>query len=289
VPRYGRSVVAVPLRQGRPLWIDDPNLALSYHVRDVALAGSADEAALARFAGGLLSQPLDHDKPLWELWLVERLAGERFALVAKTHHALVDGEDNRDLVSVLLDSEPGAPRPESASAWLPPPRPGPAQLLLEALTERASDPREAVATVRALGARTREELEWRDLDPLARTGAPPRSRLNVPIGPDRRFTWIEIGLGRLRKAKERLGGTVNDAVLTAVAGAVGRYSASTARIPTASSCARSCRSPTRRAVASSRSTCHCRSGSTTRGDDTPRSVARSMACAPPDARSPRRR
>ena len=223
VPRYRRSVVAVPLRQGRPLWIDDPNLALSYHVRDVALAGSADEAALARFAGGLLSQPLDHDKPLWELWLVERLAGERFALVAKTHHALVDGEDNRDLVSVLLDSEPGAPRPESASAWLPPPRPGPAQLLLEALTERASDPREAVATVRALGARTREELEWRDLDPLARNGAPPRSRLNVPIGPHRRFTWIEIGLGRLRKVKERLGGTVNDAVLTAVAGAVGRY------------------------------------------------------------------
>jgi diacylglycerol O-acyltransferase len=223
VPRYRRSVVAVPLRQGRPLWIDDPNLALSYHVRDVALAGPADDAALARFAGGVLSQPLDHDKPLWELWLVERLAGERFALVAKTHHALVDGEANRDLVSVLLDSEPGAPRRDPEPAWLPQPRAGRAQLLLEALTERASDPSEAFAAARALGARTREELAWRDLDPLARSGAPPRSRLNVPVGAHRRCTWIEIGLERLRNAKERLGGTVNDAVLTAVAGAVGRY------------------------------------------------------------------
>jgi diacylglycerol O-acyltransferase / wax synthase len=223
VPRYRRSPVAVPLRQGRPIWVDDPHLALEYHVRDVALAGSADDPALTRLAGDLFSRRIDHGKPLWEMWLVERLAGGRFAIIAKSHHALVDGVANRDLVAVLLDGEPDQPlrqRPPAATAQ---PGPGRRQLLLETLAERVRDPREAVATLRALAARTREELEWRDLDPLARAGAPPPSRLNVPVGAHRRFGWLEISLARVRKAKERLGGTVNDAVLTAVAGAVGRY------------------------------------------------------------------
>src|SRR5579862_7469757 len=98
-PRYRRRVVEVPLRQGRAVWVDDPRLHLGYHVRVEALPGAADEAALARLAGRILSQRLDRHKPLWELWLVEELRPGRFALLAKSHAALVDGWRNPDLVA----------------------------------------------------------------------------------------------------------------------------------------------------------------------------------------------
>jgi WS/DGAT/MGAT family acyltransferase len=220
VPRYRRTAVATGPGLDRAAWVDAPRLALAGHIRHTALAGAADEAELARLAARVFSARIDRDKPLWELWLIEALAGERFAVISKVHHALVDGEANRDLLSLLFDEDAGRPSAGQQSA-------GGARrtrsMLVEGLTSAASGPREALETALKLAARTREELAWRDLDPLARVGAPPRSRLNTPIGPDRRFAWVEIGLGRLREAKQRLGGTINDAVLTAVAGALGRY------------------------------------------------------------------
>src|ERR1700722_12104792 len=217
VPRYRRQVITTGPFPGRAVWVDAPRLALARHLRHTALPGAADDAELAQLAARVFSAPLAPRKPLWELWLVERLAGERFALISKVHHALVDGEANRDLLSLLFDAEAGAP-----GAARPPASPGTGRgrLLAERLTDR---PREALEQALTLAGRSREELEWRDLDPLARVGAPPRSRLNTPIGRDRRYAWVEVGLGRLRKAKQRLGGTINDAVLTAVAGALGRY------------------------------------------------------------------
>ena len=217
VPRYRRQVVTTGPFPGRAVWVDAPRLALAGHLRHTALPGAADDAELARLAARVFSAPIDRGKPLWELWLVERLAGERFALVSKVHHALVDGEANRDLLSLLFDAEAEAPGAARRSA---PPGAGRGRLLAERLTDR---PREALEQALTLAGRSREELEWRDLDPLARVGAPPRSRLNTPVGRDRRYAWVEVGLGRLRKAKQRLGGTINDAVLTAVAGALGRY------------------------------------------------------------------
>jgi WS/DGAT/MGAT family acyltransferase len=218
VPRYRANAVATGPRPGRTAWVDAPRLALEGHIRHTALPGAADAAELAQLAARVFSARIDRGKPLWELWFVERLAGERFALISKVHHALVDGEANRDLVSLLFDGEAGAP-----SASIARPEPSRGRRLVEGLAGRASGPREALESVLGLASRSREELEWRDLDPLARVGAPPRSRLNTPIGPDRRYACVEVGLGRLRKAKQRLGGTINDAVLTAVAGALGRY------------------------------------------------------------------
>jgi len=222
-PRYRRRVISGTRWLGRPAWIDDPHFALDYHLRHVALPGGADEAELARLIGTLLSQRLDRGKPLWELWLVGPLSGERFAVIGKSHAALVDGADNRDLLSVLLDERPGEPGHEPATAWDAAPAPTPAQLLLRALADRARDHHAPLRALRATAAHAQHELERRELLPSGAHAAAPPALLNTGGGLQRRYAGVEVGLGRLTKERERLGGTVNDAALTAVAGAVGRY------------------------------------------------------------------
>src|ERR671936_1392080 len=150
VPRYRQRLVTVPLGQGRPKWVDDPHLNLRYHVRSTALPPPGSEEQLKALAGRVFSQALDRDKPLWEIWLAEGLEGDRFALLAKTHHALVDGISGVDIVTVLFDTspEPAAP-PDPGDRWLPRPLPSRAQLLAEALVERATIPAELTGSVRA--------------------------------------------------------------------------------------------------------------------------------------------
>src|SRR2546421_3061258 len=111
VPRSRQRLAFVPLGQGRPKWVDDPHLNLRYHVRSTALPSPGSEEQLKALAGRVFSQQLDRDKPLWEIWLVEGLQDGRFALLAKTHHALVDGISGVDIVTVLFDTspEPAAP------------------------------------------------------------------------------------------------------------------------------------------------------------------------------------
>jgi WS/DGAT/MGAT family acyltransferase len=224
VPRYRRRAVEVPLRAGRPRWADDPRLHVGFHVRAEGLPGAADEAALARLASRIVSRRLDRHRPLWEICLVEGLRPQGFALIVKSHAVLIDGERNRDIVAALLDDAAArGSAPAAAGEPALAPLPNGAQLLAEALAERAADPHEALETLRGLVLRLREELDRRGLDPLARLAAPPDSLLNRPAGPYRRMVWLDASLEPLRAAKERLRGTVNDLVLTAVAGAVGRY------------------------------------------------------------------
>src|SRR5919197_2816903 len=123
VPRYRQKLAFVPLGQGRPKWVDDPHLNLRYHIRRTALPPPGDEDQLRALAGRVFSQPLDRDKPLWELWLVEGLApdggGPRFAMLSKTHHALVDGISGVDIVSVLFDTAPEpAPQADEPTPWM---------------------------------------------------------------------------------------------------------------------------------------------------------------------------
>jgi diacylglycerol O-acyltransferase / wax synthase len=231
VPRYRQRLAFVPLGQGRPRWVDDPHLNLRYHLRASGLPAPGSEEQLRALAGRVFAQQLDRDKPLWELSLVDGLEGNRFALLAKTHHALVDGISGVDLVTVLFDTspEPAAPA-DPGSPWLPRPLPTQAQLLGEALLERATVPAEAARSVRALFRAprrvAREAVEkaagvgamaWAGLSPA------PASPYNRPIGPHRRFTWVRADLAGIKAIKDRLGGTVNDVVLTAVAGALGRH------------------------------------------------------------------
>src|SRR5579884_3999053 len=217
VPRYRQRLAFVPFDQGRPVWVDDPHFKASYHVRHTALPRPGGEQELKRLAGRVFSQPLDRKRPLWELWLVEGLADNRFAVLSKTHHALVDGVSGVDIATVLFDTSP-RPMPVAASEhdWIPRPLPSDAQLLADALLERAIFPREIARGVRAafrgprtVARKTTEALvalgalAWAGLQP-----APP-SPFNVKIGPHRRFTWVRGDLADFKAIKNALGGTVN--------------------------------------------------------------------------------
>jgi WS/DGAT/MGAT family acyltransferase len=231
VPRYRQKLAFVPLGQGRPRWVDDPHLNLGYHVRKTALPAPGSEDQLRNLAGRVFSQRLDRDKPLWELWVVEGLdGGERFAVLSKTHHALVDGVSGVDIMSVLFDAAPDpAPAAEPAKRWLPRPLPSRSQLLAEALIERATVPAEIVRGVRA-ALRAPRRIANGAVGALAGVGAmawagvnsAPASPYNVPIGPHRRFTWARMSLADVKAIKNELGGTVNDVMLAIVAGALAR-------------------------------------------------------------------
>jgi diacylglycerol O-acyltransferase len=231
VPRYRQKLAYVPYGQGRPRWVDDPTFNISYHVRATALPPPGGEEQLRALAGRVFSQRLDRDKPLWEVWLVEGLEGDRFALLSKTHHALVDGISGADLMTVLFDASPQPGElPAPHETWHPRPLPTRAQLLAESLLERSTQPGEMVRTVRHALRGPREFARnlfesTAALTSLARgtlRPAPP-SPYNGDIGPHRRFTWVRVSLGDLKAIKNELGGTVNDVVLASVTGALRRH------------------------------------------------------------------
>jgi WS/DGAT/MGAT family acyltransferase len=232
VPRYRQRLAYVPYGQGRPVWADDPHFNPYYHIRHTALPKPADEVALKRLAGRLFSQRLDRSKPLWEIWLVQTMSGGRFALIAKTHHALVDGISGVDITTVLFDTarEPAAPT-APPSPWSAKPLPGQAKLLGEALVERATVPGEMVRGARALVrtprkalSQVKEALESVGATTLAGINAPaPPSPFNVDIGPHRRYTFLDADLARFKAIKDSLGGTLNDVVLASVTLALGRF------------------------------------------------------------------
>jgi diacylglycerol O-acyltransferase / wax synthase len=201
VPRCRQRLAAVPLSQGRPVWIDDRHFNVRYHVRRTGLPCPGDDATLRQLAGRLFSQPLDRSKPLWELWLVDGLSDDRFALIGKTHDALADGVSGADITSALLDTRPNATAPPPPLPWVARPQPTPAQLLAGALLERARVPGEIARGVRrlsraprraarAVGERLTElgAFAWAGLEPA------PRTPYDVPIGPHRRYAWVDARL-----------------------------------------------------------------------------------------------
>jgi diacylglycerol O-acyltransferase / wax synthase len=231
VPRYRQRLAFVPFNQGRPVWVDDPHFNIAFHVRHTALPSPGGEAQLQRLAGRVFSQALDRSRPLWEIWLVEGLSEGRFALLSKTHHALVDGVSGVDIATVLFDTSPD-PMPVAPpdQEWVARPLPSGAQLLADALRERTTVPSEIVRGIRAtlrgprqVAARLGRAVGG--VGAMARAGlqAAPPSPLNVRIGPHRRFTWVRGDLQEFKAIKNALGGTVNDVVLAVVAGALGRY------------------------------------------------------------------
>src|SRR5437762_1742133 len=173
-----------------------------------------------------MSRPLDRTRPLWEMWVVEGLEGDRFALISKTHHCMVDGVSGADLMAVLLDAvsdgEVGTPEP-----WTARRRPSGARLVLDAALRRVAQPRtavraalDAVRTPRAALHTVTEaagglaELFGPAFNPVSATP------LNVEIGPHRRFDWTEMRVADLKAVKNVLGGTLNDVVLATVSGAL---------------------------------------------------------------------
>jgi diacylglycerol O-acyltransferase / wax synthase len=226
VPRFRQKLRSVPFGQGRPVWVDDPHLNLDYHVRQTALPAPGSDEQLRNLAARIFSQQLDRSKPLWELWLVEGMEDGRFAVIGKSHHALVDGVSGVDITTVLydLDREPKRP-PSSPPPWLARPEPTDTQLLGDALKERITSPKEIVRGVRAAFRGPRQVLRG-----VTATGKmvgagmrAPATPFNVEIGPHRRFAMTQVQLADFKRVKDANGGTVNDVILAVVSGAIGRY------------------------------------------------------------------
>ncbi len=226
VPRFRQKLAYPPAQTGRPFWVDDPNLNLSYHVRHSALPAPGSEEQLRRMAARVFSQQLDRSKPLWELWLVQGLTRNRFALLTKTHHAVVDGISGVDIATVLFDLNP-VPEPAPADDWTPHPEPSAATLLAKGVEDVAQAPVRAVrrleravqhpeSAVRQVrdAVEAVSEVGWNFANPA------PKVPLNVEIGSHRRFAWVRSDLDRFKRVKDALGGTVNDVVLAVVAGAL---------------------------------------------------------------------
>ncbi|HKG02939.1 MAG TPA: wax ester/triacylglycerol synthase family O-acyltransferase [Conexibacter sp.] len=229
VPRYRQKLAYPPFETGRPLWIDDASFNIEYHVRHSALPAPGTEQQLHRLAARIASQQLDRSKPLWECWFVEGLEDDRFALIFKTHHALVDGVSGVDLATVLFDLAPVA-QPQPQDPWQPRPEPTNAELLaagvagfakttlnmVERTIVAATNPAAAVDALRE-AAEGIGEVVWAGLNPA------PETPLNVEIGPHRRYAVVRNRLDDFRYVKGVLGGTVNDVVLTVVSGALARW------------------------------------------------------------------
>jgi WS/DGAT/MGAT family acyltransferase len=230
VPRYRQRLLLPRFEMGRPLWIDDTRFTLTYHVRHTALPPPGSIEQLQRLTARVFSQRLDRSKSLWEFYLVEGLEGGRFALVNKTHHAMVDGVSGVDIATLLFDLSSDAPASPPTKKWKPNPEPSQTEVAAKLVRDSArvafglaksavgalTDPRQAAEAVRVT-AEGLGEVVWAGLTP-----APP-SPLNVPIGPHRRMTWARTALADFKVIKNGLGGTVNDVVLAVVAGALARW------------------------------------------------------------------
>jgi WS/DGAT/MGAT family acyltransferase len=231
VPRYRQRVLVPRFEMGRPLWIDDTRFNLTYHVRHTALPPPGSDAHLQKLTARVFAQQLDRSKPLWEIYLVEGLEGGRFALISKTHHAMVDGISGVDIATLLFDLDRDAPPAQPpAEKWVPHPEPTP----LEVVADLAVDSARVLAEMAesAIGALRDPERAWRSVrETLEGLGEvvwagltqAPESPLNGPIGPHRRVTWVRTRLADFKIIKNHLGGTVNDVVLAVVAGALASW------------------------------------------------------------------
>jgi diacylglycerol O-acyltransferase len=226
VPRYRQRIRWVPGRIASPVWVDDENFDVAYHVRRSALPKPGTDAQLRDLAARIMSRPLDRNRPLWEMYLVEGLEGGRFALLTKTHHAMVDGIAAVDIGQVILDATP-EPRPTPASSWRPAQEPSSIELVAGAINDLVRGPSAIFESVRSgLGdiRRTAGKVAGTATGVLAIARTVSRSAqvspLNVEIGEQRRYGTAESDLDDYKAIRKAHGGTINDVVLAVVAGAL---------------------------------------------------------------------
>ncbi|HZM58005.1 MAG TPA: wax ester/triacylglycerol synthase family O-acyltransferase [Acidimicrobiales bacterium] len=221
VPRYRRVVRHVPFELGRPVWVDDPHFNIEYHLRHTALPSPGGEAELRKLVGRVMSQALDRSKPLWEIWVVEGLEDGHWALLSKTHHAMVDGVAGTDLLALMMDVSPETVVPDPVG-WQPDPAPSGMQLAARASVDLVRSPYEQLLAVRSAAAVPRQALDQvREVVKglSAMTGLvrrTPSSSLNGPLGPHRRYAWASTNVNDIKVIRKGLGGTFNDVILAAI-------------------------------------------------------------------------
>lgn len=226
VPRYRQKLVNPPLEAGRPLWADDPNFNLSFHMRHTALPSPGSDKELIALSNRVFSQSLDRTKPLWEMWLVQGLQDDRFAVLIKSHHAMIDGVSGVDIGTVLFDVTPDA-EPHEPSDWNPRPEPSSLSLLRRSAKDLAVTPLRITERVVKIVRRPDSLVnqigdQAEGVGEIARAFADPAPDvpLNVEIGPHRRIAWARADFSDFRRIKNAYDTTVNDVVLAVVAGSV---------------------------------------------------------------------
>ena len=223
IPRYRQRVREIPLGLNRPVWVDDPDFDLRHHLCTVTVQQPGGRAELNDLMADLMSSELDRTRPLWEAWLVTGLEDERWALISKVHHCMVDGIAGTGLIEQVLSTEPKPVDHQIVDDWTPDPTPTDTSLAVDALADAAGLvprlARDAVEAVRDPG-RTVDQLKalglglWSMRNEL-RPG--PETSIDGPIGPERSWACASASLDDVRLVRQRIGGTVNDVVLAAVA------------------------------------------------------------------------
>jgi diacylglycerol O-acyltransferase len=214
-PRYRQKVRFVPLGMGEPVWVDDPHFNIDYHLRHSAVPAPGTESQLRATAARVFSQHLDRSKPLWEIWMVEGLEDDRWALLSKVHHCMVDGVAATDMMSLMFGESAGQP---NGDGWLADPEPSSLDLIAYSARHRVRDPAAQVRfalrapseVMRAVAGGARALLA------AAPAMRPSTSSLTGPIGPHRVWSWANVSLGDVKETRRALGGTVNDVVLTLI-------------------------------------------------------------------------
>ncbi len=225
VPRYRQRLQSVPGRLANPVWVDDPHFDLAYHVRRSALPRPGTLEQLRELAARIVSRPLDRDRPLWEVYVVEGLADGRVALLSKSHLALVDGVETVELGQVMLDTSPEA-RTLGGDEWQPSRTPSPLGLVSEAIDDTIHDPRLALDTVRSNARAARRTAgsvaDWatKVAEALANRRPVPDSPIAGELSQQRRVVMVRTDLADYRTIRDAHGGTVNDVILATVAGAL---------------------------------------------------------------------
>ncbi|MCB0918884.1 MAG: wax ester/triacylglycerol synthase family O-acyltransferase [Actinobacteria bacterium] len=222
IPRYRQRIKEVPFRLGAPVWIDDSSFSIDFHVRQVALPAPGTDEQLSKLASQIMDSRLDMSRPLWELWLIEGLDGDRWALLSKVHHAMMDGQTGREVTEMLFETQPDVPPLEPVD-WVPEPEPSRLDLMTEAAKDNVKDP---LGTLGAVAKSLKSPKEFAE-QAAARTVGTVRSGdklihtedfLVGHVGPHRRWTWQYLDLLEIKEVKNRLGGTVNDVLLACITG-----------------------------------------------------------------------
>ncbi|MEZ5247234.1 MAG: wax ester/triacylglycerol synthase family O-acyltransferase [Acidimicrobiales bacterium] len=227
VPRLRQRVMEVPLSQGRPIWVDDEHFDIDHHVRLTALPRPGDDRQLATLMGRLQSLPLDRSRPLWELWMVDGMAGDDVAMIIKTHHAMGDGIANVDMALALVDLEPvsfdGDVEPID---WTPRPAPSSRRLLADSVVDQLARPLDIVRS--AVGVVRNPEPFISAVGNVAKAvgvlATPPDATpWNQPVSAHRRWTHTDIPMSLVAEIRKRRDVTLNDIVLAACSGALREF------------------------------------------------------------------
>lgn len=222
VPRYRQRLKWIPF-ENHPVWVDDRQFNLDYHIRHTALPRPGRDEQLKHLSARIMSQPLDRARPLWEMWLVEGLEGDRFATITKTHHCMIDGMAGADLAQILLSISPEQENAETVP-YIPRPAPSSIELFVDSWGKRITMPVKIIRELTDLSRRGDGELRTRlkALGELIGWVVTPASEtpMNGHLGPHRRFDWLETELAHVKALRKAFDCSVNDIILATVTGGV---------------------------------------------------------------------